>query len=118
MTCIRVSLAVSGSTTVRAGASSTVEREYSFTFSGRAGGGIDISVTTVLRGTTSSGKISTATCFASCRETWKNRGRTSCRLASVITRASSITLVRQSLPSLIGSTTSGNRATRRVATWR
>ncbi len=75
-------------------------------------------VTTVFRGTTSTGRISTATCLASWREQWKKRGSTSWRFTSVITRASSSTLVRQSLPSRSGSTTSGKRATRRVATWR
>jgi hypothetical protein len=123
---IRVSLGVSGSTRVRVGASSTIERERSFTFvvggddtTGEATGDeTGASVTTVLRGTTSTGRISTATCSASCRERWKKRGSTSCRFASVITRASTITVVRHNLPSRMGSTTSGNRTTSRVATCR
>ena len=126
VTCIRVSVRVSGATTVQAGASSTVEREHSFTFvldgTRSADDSTDVrsgaTVTTVLRGTTSAGRISTATCSASCRDTPKKRGRTSCRFASVITRASTITVVRHNLPSRTGSTTSGNRATSRVATWR
>ncbi len=68
VTCIRVSRGVSGSTSVRVGASSTIEREYSFTFSATgnaAGFETGTSVTTVLRGTTSTGRISTATCSAS-----------------------------------------------------
>jgi hypothetical protein len=76
------------------------------------------SVTTVLRGTTSRGAISAATCFASARERWKKRGSTSARFSTVITRASSTTVVRQRRPSRIGSTTSGNRWTRRTATCR
>ncbi len=121
MTCIRVSRGVSGSTSVRAGASSTIERECSFTFSvagNAAGFEAGASVTTVLRGTTSTGRISTATCSASWRERPKKRGSTSCRFASVITRASTITVVRHNRPSRMGFTTSGNRATSRVATWR
>jgi len=67
VTCIRVSVRVSGSTSVRVGASSTVEREHSFTFAveGAAGFETGASVTTVFRGTTSTGRISTATCSAS-----------------------------------------------------
>jgi hypothetical protein len=82
------------------------------------GAGIRTPVTTVLRGTTSTGRISTATCSASCRERPKNRGSTSARFSSVSTRASTTTVVRHSRPSRIGSTMSGNRATSRVATWR
>jgi hypothetical protein len=127
VTCIRVSLGVSGSTSVRVGASSTIERESSFTFScsGAVADAADTAatrtwapVTTVLRGTSSTGRISTATCSASCRDRWKNRGSTSYRFASVVTRASTITVVRHNRPSRSGSTISGNRMTSRVATWR
>jgi hypothetical protein len=75
-------------------------------------------VTTVLRGTTAAGLISTATAFASCFEQWKNLGRTSARFRSVITSASCTTLVRHNRPSRSGSTTSGNFATSRAATFR
>ncbi len=120
--CIRVSRGVSGSTSVRVGASSTVEREHSFTFSVASGSAAGFeagaSVTTVLRGTTSTGRISTATCSASWRERPKKRGSTSFRFASVITRESTITVVKHRRPSRMASTISGNRTTSRVATWR
>jgi hypothetical protein len=75
-------------------------------------------VTTVLLGTTAAGLISTATCFASCFEQWKNFGSTSARFASVMTFASWTMLVRHNRPSRRGSATSGNRATSRAATFR
>ncbi len=75
-------------------------------------------MTTVLLGTTAAGMISTATCFASCFEQWKNLGSASARFASVMTFASWTMLVRHSRPSRNGSTTSGNRATSRAATFR
>ena len=75
-------------------------------------------MTTVLLGTTDAGMISTATCFASCFEQWKNFGSTSARFALVMTFASGTMLERHSSPSLSGSTTSGNRATSRAATFR
>ncbi len=75
-------------------------------------------VTSVRAGTRSGGDISATTCLASCFERWKNRGRATSRFASVITLASWVTLVMQSRPSRIGSTTSGNRWTRRQATCR
>ena len=75
-------------------------------------------MTTVLLGTNAAGKISTASCFASCFEQWKNFVSTSARFASVMTFASCTMLVRHSRPSLSGSTTSGNRATSRAATFR
>jgi hypothetical protein len=75
-------------------------------------------VTTVLRGTTAAGMISTATCCASCFEQWKNFGSTSARFASVMTFARGTMLERQGRPSRSGSTTSGNRATSRAATFR
>jgi hypothetical protein len=121
VTCIRVSRGVSGSTRVRVGASSTIEREHSSTFGvagSAAGFEAGASVTTVLRGTTSTGRISTATCSASWRESPKKRGSTSCRFASVITRATRITVERQRRPSRRGSRISGNRPTSRAATWR
>ena len=117
--CRRVSCAVSGSTSVRVGASSTAEREYSSTFGvagSAAGFEAGASVTTVLRGTTSAGRISAATCFAPWRDLSKNLGRTSARFSSVITFASSTTLDMQSLPSRRGSITTGNLSTSRVAT--
>jgi hypothetical protein len=75
-------------------------------------------VTTVRTGTTSAGRIVATTSFASSRDRWKNRGRISDRFSSVITLASSMTVVMQSLPSRTGSTTSGKRSTSRVATRR
>ncbi len=75
-------------------------------------------MTTVLLGTTAAGMISTATCFASCFEQWKDFGSTSARFASVMTFASWTMLVRHSRPSLSGSTTSGNRPTSLAATFR
>jgi hypothetical protein len=64
------------------------------------------------------GAISAATSLASCFEQWKNLGRTSARLASVMTLASATTLVMQRRPSFRGSTTSGKRATSLAATFR
>jgi hypothetical protein len=61
--------------------------------------------------------ISTATSLASCFEQWKNLGITSARFASVMTFASGTRLERHSRPSRSGSTTSGNRATSRDATF-
>ena len=55
-------------------------------------------MTTVLLGTTAAGMISTATCFASCFEQWKNFGSTSARFASVMTFASWTMLVRAQPP--------------------
>ena len=75
-------------------------------------------MTSVLRGTTVAGLSSTATCFASCFEQWKNRGSTAERFCSVMTFASGTMLVRHNRPSRNGSTTSGNRATSRAATFR
>ncbi|HET8734345.1 MAG TPA: hypothetical protein VFM45_11315 [Anaeromyxobacteraceae bacterium] len=75
-------------------------------------------VTTVLVGACSTGWISATTCFASWRDRWKNLGSTSPRFSSVITLASSMTLVMQSRPSRSGSSTSGNFRTRRAPTCR
>ena len=69
-------------------------------------------------GTSAAGRISAATCFASCFEQWKNFGITSARFSLVITFASWMTLVMQSRPSRTGSTTSGNFWTSRAATCR
>jgi hypothetical protein len=68
-------------------------------------------------GTTSAGRISTATAFASCFDRPRNCGRTSALFSGVITLASSSTTVMHSLPSLSGSTTSGNLWTSRAATF-
>jgi hypothetical protein len=123
----RLSFAVSGSTSVRAAAaprgaaegcasaSSTVELPQPPV---PATAGTGASVITVLLGTTSTGRISAATCLASWRERWKNLGSTSCRFSCVSTLASSMTQVMYSRPSRSGSTISGNRSTRRVATCR
>jgi hypothetical protein len=75
-------------------------------------------VTTVLFGTTSAGRNSAATCLASWRERPKNLGRTSCRFSSVITFATSMTVVVHNRPSRSGSTISGNRSTSLAATCR
>jgi hypothetical protein len=121
VTCIRLSCDVSGSTTVRgAGATgrSTFARTDSVLTPIRLGSTVELArprVTTVRTGTTSAGRISAATCFASWRDLSKNLGRTSARFSSVITRASSTTLDMQSRPSRRGSTASGNLSTSRVA---
>jgi hypothetical protein len=75
-------------------------------------------VTIDFRGITAAGAISARTSFASCFERWKNLGRTSTRFASVMAFARARMLVMQRRPSLRGSTTSGNFATRRAATLR
>jgi hypothetical protein len=74
--------------------------------------------TTVRLGNTAEGAISAATSLASCRESPKNRGRTSSRFSAFITRASSTTVVRQRRPSRMGSSISGNFRSRREATIR
>jgi hypothetical protein len=123
---IRLSLGVRGSTTVRrapetgptlsewVSSGSTSWTAAGAAFSARYG----ISVTIVLLGTCSAGRIFTTTCFASCREQWKNLGSTSVRFSSVITLASSMRFVAQRRPSLTGSTTSGKRRTSRAPTCR
>jgi hypothetical protein len=63
-------------------------------------------VTTVRTGA-GLGFSSAETSFASLFERWKNLGRTSARLSAVATFESSTMLVKQSRPSLSGSTTSG-----------
>ena len=122
VTCIRLSSRVSGSTTVRR-AGATGCSTFDWTASGltatNPSSTVELArplVTTVLTGTTSAGRISAATCFASWRDLSKNLGRTSTRLSAVITLASSTTLDMQSLPSRRGSITSGNLSTSRVAT--
>jgi hypothetical protein len=75
-------------------------------------------VTIVLLGTSAAGRISAATCFASCFEQRKNLCITSARFSLVITFASWMALAMQSRPSRTGSTTSGNLWTSRAATWR
>ncbi|HET8725411.1 MAG TPA: hypothetical protein VFM53_14535 [Anaeromyxobacteraceae bacterium] len=69
-------------------------------------------------GTNRAGSISAATSLASWRERPKNRGSTSLRFSSVITRATSITVVKQRRPSLTASSTSGNLRTSRAPTIR
>ena len=76
------------------------------------------SVTTVLLGTSSIGLSLATSCFASWREQPKNMGRTSARFSSVITLASSLTVVMHSLPSRIGTSSSGKRRTMRAPTCR
>jgi hypothetical protein len=123
--CIRLSLEVSGSTTVFTSpgvgfAPSGWVRSSStgWTVAGAASTGprSGTSVTIVLLGTSAAGWISASTCFASCFEQWKNFGITSARFSLVITLASSMALVMQSRPSRTGSTTSGNLWTSRAAT--
>ena len=120
--CIRVSCAVSGSTTVR-GAGATGFSTFAWTVSVPtpidASSTVELArppVTIVRTGTTSAGSNSATTCFASWRDLSKNLGRTSPRFSSVMTLASSTTLDMQSRPSRRGSTTSGNRSNSRVAT--
>jgi hypothetical protein len=76
------------------------------------------SVTTVLVRTSSTGRSFATSCFASWRERPKNMGSTSARFSSVITLASSLTVVMQSLPSRTGASTSGKRRTIRAPTCR
>jgi hypothetical protein len=75
-------------------------------------------VTTARIGRESTGDSSAEMAFASWREEWKKRGRTSARFSGVMTLASSTTLVMQSLPSWRGATTSGYRWTRSAAVFR
>ena len=120
--CIRVSVDVIGSTTVR-GCTGTgaplpgwvADRPTGWTI---AGASSRTSVTTVLLGTTGAGRSSATSCFASWREHPKNRGSTSARFSSVITLESSLTTVMQSFPSRIGPSTSGKRRTIRAPTCR
>jgi hypothetical protein len=76
------------------------------------------SVTTVLLGTCSTGRSLATSSLASWRERPKNMGSTSARFSSVITLASSLTVVMQSLPSRIGPSTSGKRRIIRAPTCR
>ena len=121
VTCIRVSVEVIGTTTIRgAGATgcSNFVRPVSVLTPIIPSSTVELArplVTTVLTGTTSAGRSSAATCFASWRDLAKNFGRTSARFASLMTLASSMTLDMHSLPSRRGSTTSGNCSTSRVA---
>jgi hypothetical protein len=122
--CIRLAVDVIGSTTVR-GAEATGRATRAWTVAVltpiNSGSTVELTrppVTTVLAGTTCAGRISATTCFASWRDLSKNFGKASARFSSVITLASSTTLDMQSLPSLRGSTTSGNLSTSRVATSR
>jgi hypothetical protein len=73
---------------------------------------------TVLLGTCSTGRSVATSCFASRRERPKNLGSISVRFSSVITLASSLTVVMQSFPSRTGPSTSGNRRTMRAPTCR
>jgi hypothetical protein len=139
--CMRLSFAFRGSTVVRSpssprgaigdgrpaatagapesgGASSTVELWPQRVPCGAATAEAATVETTVRLGITAEGAISAATCLASWRESPKNRGRTSLRFSSVITRASSMTVVKQRRPSRTGSSTSGNCRSRREATIR
>jgi hypothetical protein len=76
------------------------------------------SVTMVLLGTCSTGRSFATNCFASWRERPKNMGSTSALFSSVITFASSLTVVMQRLPSRTGASTSGKRRTIRAPTCR
>jgi hypothetical protein len=124
---IRLDVAVIGSTTVRVSAATGMtrpgwvrSRPTGWTMAGAASSGAmsGISVTTVLRGTTAAGISSATSCLASSREHPKNLGSTTPRFSSVITLASSLTVVMQSLPSRIGSSTSGKRRRSRAPTCR
>ena len=103
----------------RVGSSSTVEPDAppdsctgALDFAGTA------AETIVVLGTTAAGSIAAASCLASSRESPKNFGRTSRPFFSVITRASSTTVVKQSRPSRTGSSTSGNFRINRAPTIR
>ena len=71
-----------------------------------------------MAGAAFTGRISTTSCFASWREHPKNLGSTSARFSSVITLASSLTVVMHKRPSRIGASTPGKRRTRRAPTCR
>ncbi|MEI6226620.1 MAG: hypothetical protein WCS72_17895, partial [Deltaproteobacteria bacterium] len=116
--CIRVSVDVIGSTTVLGCMGTSASRPgwvtvrptgWTITGADSIGARSGISVTIVLLGTRSTGRSSATSCFASWRERSKNMGSTRARFSSVITLASSLTAVMQSLPSRIGSSISGNR---------
>ena len=122
--CIRLTVDVIGSITVRAMAATGMgtprsgwgrSRPTGWTIAGARSG---ISVTTVLLGTTGAGRSSATSCFASWREQPKKRGSSSARFSSVITLESSLTTVMQSFPSRIGPSTSGKRRTIRAPTCR
>jgi hypothetical protein len=124
---IRVSVDVIGSTTVRGctGMSASrpgwvADRPTGWTMGGSDSIGAMgcTSVTTVLLGTSSTGRNVATSCFASWRERPKNMGSTSARFSSVITLASSLTVVTHNRPSRIGASTSGKRRTIRAPTWR
>jgi hypothetical protein len=129
--CIRVSVAVIGCTTVLGCTATGIPRSgwvrsrpTGWTMAGASTGADSIgarsgtSVTIVLRATCSIGRSLATSCFASWRERPKNMGNTSARFSSVITLASSLTVVMQSLPSRIGFSTSGKRRIIRAPTCR
>jgi hypothetical protein len=126
---IRLSLAVRGSTLIggtgRASGSGLLGGVSSGRKSARSRSGHTTGrtifatwVTTSRLGTTAAGRMAAATALACRFDMWKNWGRASSLFSGVITRASSTMLVRQSLPSRSGSTTSGNRWMSLAATLR
>jgi hypothetical protein len=134
VTCIRVSVRVSGSTMVRrtsgtelansAGACTrpgwarSRPTSWTLTGAGATGARSGTTVTTVLVSTTSAGRISATTCLASSFEQRKNLAGTVARFSSVMTLASCGTFETQSRPSRRGSASSGKRPRSRAATWR
>jgi hypothetical protein len=125
--CIRVSVDVIGSTTVRGRTGTSASRPgwatvrpTGWTTAGADSSGAwsGISVTTVLVGTCSAGRSLATSCLASWRERPKNMGSTSARFSSVMTLANSLTVVMQSLPARIGPSTSGKRRIIRAPTCR
>jgi hypothetical protein len=118
-TCDRGSTTVPGTSCTRIVLSGLVRsRPTGWTTRRAAPAGDGTAVTTVLVGPCSTGRSSATSCFASWREHPKNRGRTSARFSSVITFASSLTVVMHNRPSRIGPSTSGNRRTSRAPTCR
>jgi hypothetical protein len=119
---MRLSLAVSGSTLIgRTSGSGPVRGVSSGRNSPRSTSWRTTFATWVTNsrlGITAAGRIAAATAFACRFDMWKNWGRASSRFSGVITRASSTMLVRQSLPSRRGTTTSGNRWMSLAATLR
>ena len=118
---MRLSLAVSGSTSIGSTRGASGSGLFGGVSSGRNSARSTFgltSVTTSRLGTTAPGRIAAATAFACRFDMWKNRGSTSPWFPGVITRASSTMLVMQSLPSRSGSTTSGNRWMSLAATLR
>ncbi len=114
--CMRLDVAVIGSTTVRSTTGRSTSDRGAQSSPGRISGTVrSTRVTTVRVGTTVRGFNSAASSSASCLDRPWNRGSTSARFSSVATEARTAAVVKHSFPSRIGSSTSGNRWTSQAA---